>query len=133
MVNMALFYDGAMLWTLFSGVNKDDTATTKMTPTAAITALMCWILMTKVIKLIPHFFKYPRDVVYFPFYVAFAYAHALVQLYALLTAWNISWGSRPALDSLASTRHRKFSVNGKRGYETEIADGEKEKMVLAMV
>lgn len=133
LVNMALFYDGAMLWTLFLGVGNNGSATKVMTPTFAIAALICWIFTTKVIKLTPHFIRYPRDTVYFPCYVAFAYAHTVLKLYALLTAWDISWGGRPTLDTAQPTSHRHLTIDEKRRYETEIANGENEDSMLTMV
>ena len=128
---MALFYDGAMLWMLFSSFHKIHTATGSTTPIAAIAALICWILLTKVVKLIPHFIQHHKDVAYFPCYILFAYLHSLLKLYALLTAWNIRWGSRPNLDTVQATRARQSSINGNGNYETEMDDKEKEKLVLA--
>ena len=51
-----------------------------------------WILQSKSIKLVPHFIRNPGDIAYFPIYVAFAYFHSILKLWALLTIHNSDWG-----------------------------------------
>ena len=59
--------------------------------------MMVWIFCSKLVKPIPHFFRHPRDLVYLFPYILFGYYHSLLKLYALFTARNISWGSRPGV------------------------------------
>ncbi|KAI4701810.1 hypothetical protein J4E89_010501 [Alternaria sp. Ai002NY15] len=54
-------------------------------------ALTIWILSFKFVKILEHFRKYPRDVVYFPAYLLFGHLHAFVKIYALCTCMNASW------------------------------------------
>lgn len=56
--------------------------------------LVIWILCTKMVKLIAYFWREPLDLLFFPFYVFFAYFSSLVKLWALLTFWNIAWSGR---------------------------------------
>ena len=98
LVNMALFYDGAMIYTLHRSF-VDSEELFSMTHYTALIVLICWILASKMVKLIPHFRRYPRDVLFLPGYILFAYFHSLLKLYALLTCWDISWGSRAAVDN----------------------------------
>ena len=65
----------------------------------SISHLLTWILLTKIIKSMPHFLRHPRDIVYFPAYLLFGYYHSLVKLYALFTVLDVSWGSRPGIVS----------------------------------
>ena len=87
-VNFALFYDATLIFSLrrTSFAEKNDLSTL---------FLVFWIFMSKTIKLIPHFARCPRDVVYFPGYIAFAYFHSFLKLYAGLTFYVTTWGSRP--------------------------------------
>ncbi|KAL9131516.1 MAG: hypothetical protein Q9217_000595 [Psora testacea] len=110
-VNMALFYDGAMIYALHHGL-MDGQRFLGMAHDIAMTTLICWILASKLVKLIPHLRRCPGDAVYLPGYLLFAYFHSLLKLYALFTCWNISWGSRPGMDnankSLRSSRFFTF-------------------------
>ena len=60
-------------------------------------ALLTWILLSKTVKTIPHFRRHPRDLVFLPGCILFGYVHSVMKLWALLTFWDVSWGSR-ALD-----------------------------------
>ena len=46
------------------------------------------------VKLIPHFLRCPADVLFIPGYIAFAYYHSLLKLYALFTFYVTAWGGR---------------------------------------
>ncbi|KIW64397.1 hypothetical protein PV04_09332 [Phialophora macrospora] len=85
MINFALFYDGAMVWTL--------TRTDFYSP-SAVKALCMWILVSKLPKLLPYFWRHPLDLVYLPMYYIFAYSHSLIKLVALLTFWDVQWSGR---------------------------------------
>jgi hypothetical protein len=52
------------------------------------------IILSKLIKLLPHFMRNPGDLLLFPLHVAFAYYMSLVKAYIMLTFWDIAWGSR---------------------------------------
>ena len=106
--NFAFFYDGALIFTLlrtsYGGSDNcnsimHDLGSSHCADCAAynlpLTALILWILASKLVKLVPHFLKVPGDLIYFPGYVMFAYFHSFIKLYARLTFFVISWGSRP--------------------------------------
>lgn len=48
-------------------------------------ALAAWMLMSKWIKLLGHFVRYPVDLLLFPMSVAFGYLHGFLKLYAMFT------------------------------------------------
>jgi hypothetical protein len=85
MVNFALFYDAAMVWTL---------TRTDFYSLSAVKALCIWILVSKLPKLLPYFWRHPLDLVYLPAYYIFAYSHSLIKLVALLTFWDVQWSGR---------------------------------------
>ena len=91
--NFALVWDPALIGTLC--MVKDPPLGKK----CAITSLCLWIFYSKLIKTWLHFRRYPRDLVYLPGYILFAYVHSAIKFWALLTCWDIQWGSRPLLDT----------------------------------
>jgi hypothetical protein len=92
-VNFALFYDAALLSSLYATTSFGNNST-------AVYTLCAWIFVSKMVKLIPHFLRHPFDILMIPAYILFAYAHSFIKLYALLTFWKITWGGRN-LDALA--------------------------------
>ena len=56
----------------------------------AMVALAAWMLMSKWIKLLGHFVRYPVDVLLFPISVAFGYLHGFLKLYAMCTVDVVS-------------------------------------------
>ena len=63
----------------------------------AVGAMVLWVLASKLVKTWSHFARHPQDLVYLPACIAFGYYHSLVKLYAMVTAGNVAWGSRPGL------------------------------------
>ncbi|KIW11781.1 hypothetical protein PV08_09053 [Exophiala spinifera] len=89
-VNFALFYDAALFWTL----SRSELLLARHDGNASYVMLGAWIFMTKMVKLVSYFRRHPRDLVYLPGCVAFAYFHSMIKLYALCTFWVTAWGSR---------------------------------------
>lgn len=55
------------------------------------------------VKIAPHFWDHPSDLVWLPGYLAFAYWHSLVKFYCGLTFWDHAWNGRNlALAEMAS-------------------------------
>jgi cellulose synthase/poly-beta-1,6-N-acetylglucosamine synthase-like glycosyltransferase len=53
-----------------------------------------WLLSTKVVKMIPHFLRNPLDLIWLPVLILFAYFHSLLNVYALCTLTETSWGGK---------------------------------------
>jgi cellulose synthase/poly-beta-1,6-N-acetylglucosamine synthase-like glycosyltransferase len=53
-----------------------------------------WLLFTKMVRMIPHFCRYPQDMVHIPMLIAFAYFHSLLNIYALCTLTQTAWGGK---------------------------------------
>ena len=49
-----------------------------------------WLLSTKVVKLLPHFALYPRDICFLPVTIIFGYLHGPIKLYAFFTLHVVS-------------------------------------------
>ncbi len=120
LVNFALFYDAAMVYALWKQLT-DRSTTHIISPFAGILTLCLCIFCGKLIKPWPHFRRNPRDLRYLPGYILFGYFHSLVKLWALLTFWNITWGSRPL----------NMSTDGDRAGEKQGEEGEEAGVDLA--
>jgi hypothetical protein len=87
--NLALVWDLGMILTL-RGTNFCSRWT--------ILCLCIWIYFTKLVKLLPHFRRYPQDFVLFfllpPAYLVFVYFHSLLSVYSCLTFWDQTWEGR---------------------------------------
>jgi hypothetical protein len=56
----------------------------------AFTALGAWMFVSKFIKLLGHYIRYPRDFVFLPVSILFGYFHGFIKLYAGATLHVVS-------------------------------------------
>lgn len=84
-VNFALFYDSALIYYFCQTI---------WASASAIACLLVWILISKLMKLIPYFVRHPKDLVFLPVYYVFGYFHSLIKFYALFTFWDVTWSGR---------------------------------------
>ncbi|KAI9849076.1 MAG: hypothetical protein M1838_000277 [Thelocarpon superellum] len=61
--------------------------------------LGCWMLISKVLKLLGHFIRYPEDTLLLPVSIFFGYFHGLIKAYAFCTLNVTAWGSREGADT----------------------------------
>lgn len=77
--NFALFFDALLVYlfcqTPYVTAAGDDWTT-------SVGMLIAWIICSKMVKLITYFWRQPMDLLFFPGYIAFAYYHSLIKLYA---------------------------------------------------
>lgn len=102
-VNFALFFDTGLmysLWTATEGTRLGDRW-------MWMSALLLWILCSKIVKTAAYWRRHPRDLIYLPGCILFGYFHSLIKLYALFTFWNVAWGSRTLCDESVSRGHTK--------------------------
>ncbi|KAK0866970.1 hypothetical protein LTR87_014784 [Friedmanniomyces endolithicus] len=99
----ALLIDGS-LFGLLAGAMKDSDYSC-----SAFICLGAWIFFTKIVKLIPHFLRYPQDMMYIPVSIAFSYLHGFINIYALATQSNTRWGSQK-IESLQPARAQNEEV-----------------------
>lgn len=50
-----------------------------------------WLTLTRTLKLLPHLWNRPEDIIYVPAFIAFGYYFAIMKLYALLTLHEVSY------------------------------------------
>ncbi|KAG1884956.1 hypothetical protein F4604DRAFT_1918628 [Suillus subluteus] len=61
--------------------------------------LLCWILLTKVVKVLPQILRYPADAIMLPWQIWFAYLHSTWKWKAACSLKNIDWGSRKGIEN----------------------------------
>jgi cellulose synthase/poly-beta-1,6-N-acetylglucosamine synthase-like glycosyltransferase len=59
-----------------------------------ILSYITWLLVTRGLKLFPHFFRRPQDVIHLPAWLLFNYYFAVMKVYALFTLHEVGWGTR---------------------------------------
>ncbi|KAI9680947.1 MAG: hypothetical protein M1829_001027 [Trizodia sp. TS-e1964] len=72
-------------------------ATSDWSPDLQLWACGClamWIFITKFIKVLGHYIRYPADILYLPISILFGWLHGFIKIYAFLTLHVTSWGTR---------------------------------------
>lgn len=85
LINFAVFYDAALFGTLFMSSYGSS---------CNFWFLAGILLLSKLIKPFPHYWRTPRDLKLLPFQLMFGYYHTIVKLRALLTCHNDVWLGR---------------------------------------
>lgn len=83
-LQFGLLYDGALLYFFWSWQHSS----------AGMFSLAFFMLVGRLVKLVPYHVAHPCDIVYIPAAIVFAYAHSAIKLFALGTFWNIGWSGR---------------------------------------
>lgn len=99
----ALFWDALLFAILVDAVSSYSWAR------SAYIALAAWIFFTKNLKMIPHYMRYPQDMVYVPLSVLLSYLHGFLNIYAAMTLTKTHWGSQK-LDALEHARAKNGAV-----------------------
>ncbi|KAG0030931.1 hypothetical protein BGZ82_007197 [Podila clonocystis] len=63
-----------------------------------IISYIVWLMMTRIVKLLPHLFKRPQDIIWVPAFLIFGYYFAIMKIYALFTLHEVGWGTRAGID-----------------------------------
>ena len=95
----AFFWDCLLLWLCYERVEPYGDHCRWL----EIGVLLSWMLLTKFIKLIGHYIRYPVDFLLLPVSILFGYFHGLIKLYAICTikvvslALNVTYSLIPEL------------------------------------
>ncbi|KAL1958877.1 hypothetical protein VTO42DRAFT_3714 [Malbranchea cinnamomea] len=79
----------------------------------AMRALLLWMFVSKFIKLLGHYIRYPADFVLLPVSILFGYFHGLIKLYAACTLNVTTWGSREGADESDKDRLKEKTDRAK--------------------
>ncbi|KAK3168384.1 hypothetical protein OEA41_004831 [Lepraria neglecta] len=63
-----------------------------------LAALLSWMLMSKFVKLLGHYIRYPVDLLFLPISIIFGYLHGLIKAKAMLSLNVTAWGTRDGAD-----------------------------------
>ncbi|KAK7548688.1 hypothetical protein JOL62DRAFT_500983 [Phyllosticta paracitricarpa] len=66
--------------------------------------LTSWVLAAKFVRPSSHYWRNPRDLVYAPGVILFGYSHSVIKAWALLTCWDIAWGTRAGVDDASKKK-----------------------------
>lgn len=76
----------------------------------AMRALFMWMFVSKFIKLLGHYIRYPVDVLLLPVSILFGYFHGVIKMYAAVTLNVTAWGSREGADDFDEERMKKKRI-----------------------
>ncbi|KAI8387382.1 nucleotide-diphospho-sugar transferase [Blakeslea trispora] len=80
---------------------------------------ICWLMVTRFIKLIPHFLKRPQDIWALPAWLIFNYYFAIMKLYALFTLHEVGWGTRAGVGTELAANIGKEVSEAEKGHLDE--------------
>ncbi|GJJ68963.1 hypothetical protein EMPS_01309 [Entomortierella parvispora] len=63
-----------------------------------VISYVVWLMLTRIVKLLPHLFKRPQDIIWVPAFLIFGYYFAIMKIYALFTLHEVGWGTRAGID-----------------------------------
>ncbi|ORY04415.1 polysaccharide synthase [Basidiobolus meristosporus CBS 931.73] len=63
-----------------------------------VTSYIIWLLITRCVKLLPHFWRRPQDIIHVPAFLIFNYYFCIMKIYALFTLHVTAWGTRQGVD-----------------------------------
>ncbi|OAX82131.1 hypothetical protein ACJ72_03514 [Emergomyces africanus] len=79
-------------------------------------ALAAWMFVSKFIKLLGHYIRYPAEVILLPVSILFGYFHGLIKVYAAFTLNVTTWGTREGADASDAERMREKAEHTESKY-----------------
>ncbi|KAF9577760.1 hypothetical protein BGW38_006824 [Lunasporangiospora selenospora] len=87
-----------------------------------VISYVVWLMMTRIIKLLPHLFKRPQDIIWVPAFLIFGYYFAIMKIYALFTLHEVGWGTRAGIDQTpAEAAQEKLKLEQQRQDQEKVA------------
>ncbi|KIO30737.1 glycosyltransferase family 2 protein [Tulasnella calospora MUT 4182] len=92
-----------------------------------ILSYMAWLTLTRTLKLVPHLWKRPQDIIHVPAFIAFGYYFAIMKMYALFTLHEVGWGTRAGIGDATQALNALNAQNaapqaGEKPYDPEAAN-----------
>ncbi|KAL9610129.1 MAG: hypothetical protein Q9167_005149 [Letrouitia subvulpina] len=113
----AAILESVLAYLLYHSYDEPKTAAFLPARATSMAWLVMWVLLSKTVKLWPHFCRYPADLKFLPVMFAFGYFHGLIKVWTLLTIHKTTWdGSRTCLidfTAKASTAAVNLATNAK--------------------
>jgi hypothetical protein len=77
---ISFIMDSLLLYLLHRATASDPTVHRR-----SLWTLVLWMFFTKIFKLIPHYIRYPRDIMFIPVTIVFGYAYGFIKIYSFFT------------------------------------------------
>ncbi|KDN42401.1 glycosyltransferase family 2 protein [Tilletiaria anomala UBC 951] len=84
-----------------------------------VVSYLVWLTATRTLKLLPHLWFRPQDIIYVPAYIAFGYFFALLKIYALFTLHETGWGTRVGVGLPEDANAADQDAQNAYGYESK--------------
>ncbi|KAL8910981.1 MAG: hypothetical protein Q9171_003792 [Xanthocarpia ochracea] len=82
-----------------------------------LAVLASWMFLSKFLKLLGHYIRYPVDFLLLPVSILFGYFHGLIKGYAMLSLNVTAWGSREGADDDDAYRMVRVSQKHQEAHE----------------
>jgi cellulose synthase/poly-beta-1,6-N-acetylglucosamine synthase-like glycosyltransferase len=75
-----------------------------------VISYLVWLMITRALKLIPHWLQRPQDIIHIPAWILFSYYFVIMKIYALFTLHVVAWGTRAGVDPMDDKKKEKEEV-----------------------
>ncbi|RUS13276.1 glycosyltransferase family 2 protein [Endogone sp. FLAS-F59071] len=75
-----------------------------------VVSYICWLLLTRTFKLLPHLVRRPQDIIWIPAWLIFGYYFTIMKIYALFTLHEVGWGTRAGVGTVLASDIAKQDV-----------------------
>ncbi|KAL8737958.1 MAG: hypothetical protein Q9181_001180 [Wetmoreana brouardii] len=112
----ALVWDCLLIYLYLDMTNSWNSASRDV----GLAVLASWMFLSKFVKLLGHYIRYPVDFLMLPVSILFGYFHGLIKGYAMLSLNVTAWGSREGADD--DDAYRMIRVSPKQQEAVEYHD-----------
>ncbi|KAG8963026.1 hypothetical protein FRC03_003522 [Tulasnella sp. 419] len=81
-----------------------------------------WLTVTRTLKLVPHLWKRPQDIIHVPAFIAFGYYFAIMKIYALFTLHEVGWGTRAGIGNATEALAALDAQNARQAQDEKTGD-----------
>ncbi|KAF9938031.1 hypothetical protein BGZ65_000559 [Modicella reniformis] len=91
-----------------------------------VVSYVVWLMMTRIVKLLPHLFRRPHDIIWVPAFLIFGYYFAIMKIYALFTLHEVGWGTRAGIDQTPDELKQEREKHALEMHQQQQQDMEKQ-------
>ncbi|KAG8883073.1 hypothetical protein FRB98_003339 [Tulasnella sp. 332] len=80
-----------------------------------VVSYLIWLMCTRTVKLLPHLWGRPQDIIHVPAFILFGYYFAIMKMYALFTLHEVGWGTRAGIGNATDALNALNDQNARGG------------------